>query len=48
MSVTYNSVNAVPSPSLPFKVATLDVKHSIKCPIVILLGIACGLIIISG
>lgn len=41
-------VNGVASPSIPSKLAVLLIKHSIKCPIVIREGIACGLMMMSG
>ena len=48
ISSTFYPQKGVASPSEPFNAATLLSKHSIKWPIVILEGIACGFTIISG
>jgi len=41
-------MKGVASPSFPWKQATLEARHSIKCPIVILDGIAWGFTMMSG
>ena len=43
-----NGINTLPSPVVPSKLHTFANTHSTKCPTVIRLGIAWGLIIISG
>ncbi len=48
ISCTFWLLKGVPSASYPLILATLLARHSMRWPIVILLGIACGLIIISG
>lgn len=48
ISLTDIFAKGVASKNSPLIDATLDARHSIKCPIVILDGIQCGLMVNSG
>ena len=48
MFSTVTEVKGVASPSLPTSAATLLIRHSTRCPMVIRLGMACGLMMMSG
>ena len=45
---TVTSVNGVASPSFPMQAQNLPMRHSMRWPMVIREGIACGLTMMSG